>query len=186
VTDLYQRALAQPSAERERFLRAACGEDDGLRQEIQSLLRFAPLSDGFLERPALAHVAPALRSADMIGRSLGPYTVNARVGAGGMGEVYRAHDSKLGRDVAIKILPAHFTDDPERRARFAREARLLATLNHPHIGAIYGLEDADGITALVLELVEGPTLADRLARGALPLRDPQWPVISRPDDAAGR
>ena len=78
-----------------------------------------------------------------------------------MGEVYRARDSKLGRDVAIKILPSHFTADPERRARFAREARTLATLNHPHIGAIYGLEEADGVSALVLELVEGPTLADR-------------------------
>ena len=88
-----------------------------------------------------------------------------------MGEVYRARDSKLGRDVAIKILPSHFTADPERRARFAREARLLATLNHPHIGAIYGLEEADGVTALVLELVEGPTLADRLERGPLPIAE---------------
>ena len=86
-----------------------------------------------------------------------------------MGEVYRARDTKLGRDVAIKILPSHFTADPERRARFAREARLLATLNHAHIGAIYGLEESDGETALVLELVEGPTLADRLARGPLPI-----------------
>ena len=103
----------------------------------------------------------------MHGRQLGPYTIVAPLGAGGMGEVYRARDSKLGRDVAIKILPSHFTADPERRARFAREARLLATLNHPHIGAIYGLEETDGVTALVLELVEGPTLADRLdARAA--------------------
>ena len=105
----------------------------------------------------------------MIGRQLGPYTIVAPLGAGGMGEVYRARDSKLGRDVAIKILPAHFTADPERRSRFAREARLLATLNHPHIGAIYGLEETDGVTALVLELVEGPTLADRLMREPLPI-----------------
>ena len=107
----------------------------------------------------------------MIGRQLGPYTILAPLGAGGMGEVYRARDSKLGRDVAIKILPSHFTADPERRARFAREARLLATLNHPHIGAIYGLEETDGVTALVLELVEGPTLADRLERGPLPIAE---------------
>ena len=73
------------------------------------------------------------------------YTIVAPLGVGGMGEVYRAQDTKLGRDVAIKILPSHFTADPERRARFAREARLLATLNHPHIGAIYGLEEADGV-----------------------------------------
>jgi eukaryotic-like serine/threonine-protein kinase len=107
----------------------------------------------------------------MVGQQLGPYRIVAPLGAGGMGEVYRAHDSKLGRDVAIKILPSHFTADPERRARFAREARLLATLNHPNIGAIYGLEEVGGITALVLELVEGPTLAHRLERGPLKVSD---------------
>ena len=107
----------------------------------------------------------------MVGQQLGPYRIVAPLGAGGMGEVYRARDSKLGRDVAIKILPSHFTADPERRARFAREARLLATLNHPNIGAIYGLEEVDGVTALVLELVEGPTLADRLERGPLKVSD---------------
>ena len=107
----------------------------------------------------------------MIGRQFGPYTIVAPLGAGGMGEVYRARDSKLGRDVAIKILPSHFTADAERRSRFAREARLLATLNHPHIGAIYGLEETDGVTALVLELVEGSTLADRLTRGPLPISE---------------
>ena len=104
----------------------------------------------------------------MIGRQLGPYAIIAPLGAGGMGEVYRARDSKLGRDVAIKILPSHFTTTLSG-SRFAREARLLATLNHPHIGAIYGLEETDGVTALVLELVEGPTLADRLTRGPLPI-----------------
>ena len=103
----------------------------------------------------------------MINRQIGPYTIVTPLGVGGMGEVYRARDSKLGRDVAIKILPPHFTDDPERRARFAREARVLATLNHPHIGAIYGLEEADGVTGLVLELVEGETMAERLERGRL-------------------
>ena len=86
------------------------------------------------------------------GTKLGPYEIVAPLGAGGMGEVYRARDRKLERDVAIKILPQHFTDDPERHARFAREARVLATLNHPNIGAIYGPEEADGVTGLVLEL----------------------------------
>ena len=113
--------------------------------------------------------ADAASVTSMIDRQIGPYTIVAPLGAGGMGEVYRARDSKLGRDVAIKILPSHFTADPERRARFAREARTLATLNHPHIGAIYGLEETDGISALVLELVEGQTLADRFERGPLPL-----------------
>src|SRR2546422_1965562 len=105
------------------------------------------------------------------GTRLGPYEIQSPLGAGGMGEVYRARDTKLGRDVAIKILPRAFTSDPERLARFEREARMLAALNHPNIGAIYGLEDADGMRALVLELVDGETLADRIARGALSLKD---------------
>ena len=100
----------------------------------------------------------------MTGTRLGVYEVVAPLGAGGMGEVYRAHDTRLGRDVAIKLLPASLAADPDRLARFEREARLLATLNHPNIGAIYGVEESDGRTALVLELVEGETLAAALAR----------------------
>ena len=88
-----------------------------------------------------------------------------------MGEVYRATDTKLHRDVAIKVLPDLFAHDPDRLARFQREAQVLASLNHPHIGGIYGLEDADGVRALVLELVEGPTLADRIAQGPMPLEE---------------
>ena len=98
-----------------------------------------------------------------VGERFGTYTIRALLGVGGMGEVYRAHDDKLGRDVAIKVLPPAFTADPERRARFEREARMLATLNHPHIGAIYSVEEADGVRGLVLELVEGETLAERIA-----------------------
>jgi Tol biopolymer transport system component len=105
------------------------------------------------------------------GTRLGPYEILGAIGAGGMGEVYRAHDTTLGRDVAIKILPRVFTSDPERLARFEREARMLAALNHPHIGAIYGLEDADGVRALVLELIEGETLADRIQRRRLPVTE---------------
>src|SRR5438128_691611 len=105
------------------------------------------------------------------GTRLGPYEIQSPLGAGGMGEVYRARDTKLGRDVAIKILPEVFTSDAERLARFEREARVLATLNHPHIGAIYGVEDADGVRGLVLELVEGATLAERLAFGPLPIQE---------------
>jgi len=103
------------------------------------------------------------------GVRLGPYEIVAPLGAGGMGEVYRARDTKLDREVAIKVLPEQFLADPERVARFQREAKTLAALNHPHIGGIYGLEDADGVRALVLELVEGPTLAERIAQGAIPL-----------------
>jgi len=99
----------------------------------------------------------------------GPYEVTAQIGAGGMGEVYRARDTRLGRDVALKVLPEAFVADPDRVARFQREAQTLAALNHPHIGGIHGLEEAAGVTALVLELVEGPTLADRLESGSIPV-----------------
>ena len=105
------------------------------------------------------------------GTTLGPYKILAPIGAGGMGEVYRAHDSRLGRDVAIKTLPESFATDPERLARFEREAKVLASLNHPNIGAIYGLEEAGHRRYLVLEYVEGETLGARLARGPLPLEE---------------
>jgi Tol biopolymer transport system component len=105
----------------------------------------------------------------VIGRTFGSYQVLAKLGEGGMGEVYRAHDTRLGRDVALKVLRASIAHDPARRVRFDREARLLATLNHANIAAIHGIADADDQVALVLELVEGPTLADRLASGPLPL-----------------
>jgi eukaryotic-like serine/threonine-protein kinase len=104
-----------------------------------------------------------------VGTRLGPYEILAPLGAGGMGEVYRARDTKLKRDVAVKVLPETFARDTDRLARFRREAELLATLNHPNIAAIYGLEEAAGLTALVLELADGPTLADRIEQGAIPL-----------------
>ena len=112
------------------------------------------------------------------GTTLGPYKVTAKIGEGGMGEVYRARDTKLDRDVALKVLPEAFTQDPDRLARFEREAKVLASLNHPNIGHIYGLEEAEGIRALVLELVEGPTLADRIKRGPIPL-DEALPIAKQ-------
>jgi Tol biopolymer transport system component/tRNA A-37 threonylcarbamoyl transferase component Bud32 len=112
------------------------------------------------------------------GTTLGPYSVTAKIGEGGMGEVYRARDTKLDRDVALKVLPQAFTQDPDRLARFEREAKVLASLNHPNIGHIYGLEEAGGQKALVLELVEGPTLADRIAQGPIPL-DEALPIAKQ-------
>ena len=112
------------------------------------------------------------------GTRLGPYEVLAPIGAGGMGEVYRATDTKLKRQVALKILPTLLAADAERLARFQREAEVLASLNHPNIAAIYGLEDADGTKALVMELVEGPTLADRIARGVVPV-DEALPIATQ-------
>ncbi|MGB9067203.1 MAG: protein kinase [Candidatus Acidiferrales bacterium] len=106
-----------------------------------------------------------------VGTNLGPYEILAAIGAGGMGEVYRARDAKLGRDVALKVLPEAFARDAERMARFQREAKVLASLNHANIASIYGLEDSGATHALVMELVEGPTLADRIKRGPIPIRE---------------
>jgi len=105
------------------------------------------------------------------GALLGRYQIETLIGRGGMGEVYRARDTRLRRDVAVKVLPAAFTADAERMARFEREAHLLASLNHPHIATIHGLEEADSVRALVMELVEGPTLAERLQAGAMPVEE---------------
>src|ERR671925_1692500 len=103
------------------------------------------------------------------GSRIGAYEIRGWLGAGGMGEVYRARDTRLNRDVAVKVLPDAFASDPERLARFRREAQVLASLNHPNIAHVYGLEQSDGVQALVMELVEGPTLADRIAQGPIPV-----------------
>src|ERR1700680_437903 len=113
-----------------------------------------------------------------LGTRVGPYETLSLLGSGGMGGGYRARDTNVGRDVALKILPDTFAGDPERLARFQREAQVLASLNHPHIGAIYGLEEADGVRALVLELVEGATLAGRIQRGPGAATDAR--AIARP------
>jgi serine/threonine protein kinase len=172
ISDLYHAALARAPGDREAFLEEACAGEPTLRRELDSLLQYASESAAFLETPPAVFPA-AMPSADdtpqMLGRDVGSYRIVSLLGRGGMGEVYRARDSKLNREAAIKILPARLTGDPDRRARLIREARLLATLNHPHIGAIYAVEETDGLIALALELVEGPTLAERLQRGPLPV-----------------
>jgi serine/threonine protein kinase len=117
-----------------------------------------------------------------VGTRLGPYEVLSGIGSGGMGEAYRAHDTKLGRDIALKVLPDSLAHDPERLARFEREAHLLAALNHPHIAHIHGFDDSTGTAALVMELVEGPTLADRIAQGPIPL-DEALPIAKQVADA---
>ena len=112
------------------------------------------------------------------GTRLGHYDVTALLGEGGMGQVWQATDTQLNRQVALKILPDAFSADPDRLARFKREAQILASLNHPNIAAIYGIEEAEGTRALVLELVEGPTLADRISKGAIPL-DEALPIAKQ-------
>ena len=165
IKRLYHETLAYSANERGAFLADACAGDNALRREVESLLA----QDGgaaFLNTPAVANgIGGGIR----IGQALGPYTISAQIGEGGMGEVYRARDTKLHRDVALKMLPTAFALDPDRLARFEREAHVLAALNHPHIAAIYGFEESNGVQALVLELVDGQTLADRLAQGPIPL-----------------
>jgi serine/threonine protein kinase len=194
VEDLCHAALAHAVEERALFLEQACAGDDGLQREVESLIAQDRNAAGFMSLPAvavagspfdsplassqstgerLAQGRPMLDEANgiLVGQRLGVYAIRSLLGVGGMGEVYRAHDDTLGREVAIKVLPPAFTADPDRRARFEREARMLATLNHPHIGAIYGVHEADAspdagqaaVRALVLELVEGETLAERIA-----------------------
>ena len=173
VERLYHDALARDAGERAQFVREACAGDEALRREVESLLAYDRGAEQFLSTPALDAVRPLFNSSPRVrpGQRLGPYEITSLLGTGGMGDVYRARDTKLERDVAIKILPSLFAGDSSRRTRFEREARLLAALNHPNIGAIYGFEDRDGIHALILELVEGGTLAERIHREPLPLRE---------------
>jgi Tol biopolymer transport system component len=179
VERLYHEALARHEAERATFLREACVGDEALRRELESLLDYASAARDFMGMPAIEAIVAADFDSERPRRAtpgfrLGPYEIGSLLGVGGMGEVYRARDTRLGRDVAIKILPEAFVADADRRARFEREARLLASLNHPHIGNIYGFEEREGIHALVLELIEGDTLAERLSRpaaGLLPIAE---------------
>ena len=173
VERLFHDALALPPQRRPQFLNDSCTGNDALKHDVQSLLDESD-ADDFLETPALDPGATRLQPlthASLVGRRLSEYEVTARIGAGGMGEVYRARDVKLGREVAIKVLPAPMAHDTARIARFKREAQILATLNHPHIAAIYALEESENVVALVLELVEGATLADRIHQGRLAIND---------------
>src|SRR3954469_4513412 len=188
VDQLLQAALLRPPDERDRFLRQACAGDTALENDVRSLLAADEQAGSFLEDPAIHAAARALAEnqsgdADRIdpletalmalspGSRLGPYEISAPIGAGGMGEVYRATDTNLARHVAVKVLPEAVAADADRLARFDREAKTLATLNHPNIAAIYGLERSGGTIALVMELVEGLTLADRIAQGAIPVSE---------------
>ena len=166
VESLCHAALARPVAERNAFLAAACGDDDGLRHDVLSLLAGAESAPAFLEKPIVA-TAPV----SLAGRQLGAYRLEELIGAGGMGEVYRALDPRLGRVVAVKILPAAWAADQQRRSRFEREARAIASLSHPHICTIHDVGHQDGFDFIVMELLDGETLASRLTHGALPFAE---------------
>ena len=177
IAQVHRAALEIEKGDRAAFVTEACAGDELLRREVESLLALEGNAENFMESSALQAVAEQLAREQLPIGALNPgtklesYEILGTLGAGGMGEVYRARDSKLNRDVALKILPAIFTDDAERIARFRREARVLASLNHPNIGSIYGLEESNNLRVFVLELVEGPTLADRIAGGAVPLEE---------------
>ena len=152
-------ALARPAEERAAFVAEACAGDHALRQEAESLVARAGSVSSFLETPGSDDTPETLK-----GRRLGPYDVIDRLGAGGMGEVYRARDTRLGREVAIKTLPPDRLADQSRRRRFIQEARAASALNHPNIVTIHEIESIDGIDLIVMELVSGKTLTELIRR----------------------
>lgn len=170
VAQLYESALERPSSERGIFLAEASGGDAELQREIESLLA-QEVRSGPLDRPALDGAAELLGVREGLppGTRLGPYRLDGMIGAGGMGEVYRATDTRLDRTVALKILPGDLSIDAQFRERFEREARAVAALSHPHICTIHDVGRHEGVDFLVLEYLEGETLAARLEKGALPL-----------------
>src|SRR5262249_11419061 len=163
VREVFEAALKCPAPDRVGFVEQACNGNTRLIGEVQGMLKADaetyPLLDG---RPLSAQ---GLREGDRVANH---FEIGGSLGRGGMGEVYLGRDTKLNREVAIKVLPSTFTGDADRLARFRREAQVLASLNHPNIGAIYSFEESDGIHALALEYVEGPTLAERIAAGPIP------------------
>jgi eukaryotic-like serine/threonine-protein kinase len=172
IENAYHSARSLRGEDRSRFLDEQRGLDSEMRRAIEVLLEHDDVPNSFFDRPAGEWVADweslVGRPTLLTGRSVGPYEVLERIGSGGMGHVYRARDRTLKREVALKVLPALFALDPDRLARFRREAQVLAALNHPNIAAIHEFEESESLQALVLELVEGPTLADRIAHGPIP------------------
>jgi serine/threonine-protein kinase len=168
VKGVLQDALERPPEERAAWLEKRCHEDRALLAEVESLLTAHERAGSFGERPALELLNNMrLQSGDR----LSVYEISALVGAGGMGEVYKARDSRLDRTVAIKVLPSHLAANADRYQRFEREARVIAGLDHPHIGALYDIGNEDGLPFLVMQYLEGETLADRIAKGPLRLDD---------------
>jgi serine/threonine protein kinase len=163
VERLYHAVLEQEPGRRAAFLEESCQGDQELRQEVETLLAYRSRTEGFLETPAMQVAAQTLGQAHpMIGKTLGCYEILAPLGAGGMGEVYRARDNSLGREVAVKLLPPAYSDNPERLRRFEQEARAAGMLNHPNILTIYAVGNHEGCPYLVSELLEGTTLRERL------------------------
>jgi Tol biopolymer transport system component/predicted Ser/Thr protein kinase len=164
VEEAYHAALARPPGERDAFLQGACGGDEDLLREVRSLLGHAEQATEFLEEPAAEAVTQSVIAP---GTRLGPYEVLGLIGAGGMGEVHRARDTRLGREVAIKVLRGAAATDTRHRRRFEREARSAAALNHPNIATVYEIGEHEGTSFIAMELVEGRTLKELLKAGPL-------------------
>src|SRR5215510_13641853 len=170
INQIYDAAVDVEEKNRASFLEEACGEDAELRREVESLLAYDRPAKQFINQPALQATAEKLASEppSLVGRRLGPYQIQSVLGAGGMGEDYKARDTRLNRTVAIKVLPRYLSERADLRQRFAREARAIASLSHPNICPLYDIGRQDGIDFLVMECLEGETLAKRLAKGPLP------------------
>jgi serine/threonine protein kinase len=175
--DVLHEAMEMEEEDRSEFLDSQCASDPSLRAELKELLAAeGEIDSSFLEKPALAHASPHTQTSDQAsvlpsGTKLGIYVIQSLIGAGGMGEVYRARDASLKRDVAVKVLPASFSRDPDRLRRFQLEAEAAAALNHPNILSIFAIGQQDDSPYIVTELLDGETLRERLRRGALKLRD---------------
>jgi eukaryotic-like serine/threonine-protein kinase len=177
IADLYHRASALARSQRKEFLAQACAEDDALREEVESLLSCEEAAGSFMEAPAFQKQimssadSNAAESTGLIQRTVGRYKIFDIVGAGGMGVVYRALDTRLGRTVALKVLPPDVTADAERKSRFAREAKSASALNHPNIITIFDIDRADGIDFITMEYIAGRTLQEIIARRELSAAD---------------
>src|SRR6185436_10402788 len=185
VRAVFEHALTLPAAARSGYVATSCSGHEGIRQQVERLLASHEQAEDFLETPAAIPSIDPPGASNLQGTQIGPYRLDARIGAGGMGEVYRARDTRLGRAVAVKVLPAHIANDTQARERFDREARAIAALNHPHICVLHDVGEATisahetrvsvhapvTIRYLVMELLEGESLATRLTRGAVPVEE---------------
>jgi serine/threonine protein kinase len=171
IEGILQATLDQPAHLRSEFLHEACGGDEALRKEVASFLDSHEDSDGFLETPAITVAARALAAekTSFIGSMIGPYRIVKAIGAGGMGEVFLAQDTRLHRQIAVKILPAEFAADPARVQRFEQEARAAGALNHPNVLVVHDTGVHNGVPYIASEFLQGETLRDRISRGQLPL-----------------
>ena len=175
IEERYHAALELPPAERESFIKTTCGDDEDLRRELETLLAVNPSSNNFFETPPLSLAAEMFsatsRQTNLVGQEISHYKIIRLLGAGGMGEVYLAEDTKLHRQIALKVLTAQFETDVERIKRFKKEARAVSALNHPNIITIYAIEETETGNFIATEFIEGQTLRERIAEKPLPWQE---------------